>query len=314
MVARNQCREKLTALSFRQSSHAYLMAVLTGITLFNITYIFSFVYGFVSEYPTVWATIKGYRSSNNPPIPTGTRLYKDEEITLILKYITLPVTVIIELFLAMKAHHNSLFLRPSLVVKLCCCCCRCCSERLKYKTLHTLMWWNAMVFIQILVGHVALPVLILFTIAPAETISVIGTVVLVYIYIVIAVVYLVHIVKYHCSWKKCGLACAELFGLVAFLVLLISTVGFYFTVLKLGSNFTSINGLVISLLPSAVLSLTAWLIKKFLSHGRYNRTSRMESVAADRNHDSKMEEGRVYAEEQRNLLEGESETEDLESV
>ena len=277
-------------------------------------YILSFAVALVFEYPVVWATMKGYRSANNPPIPTGTRLYKDEEITLIIKYITLPVTVIIELFLAMKAHHNSLFLRPSLVVKLCCCCCRCCSERLKHKTLHTLMWWNAMVFIQILVGHVALPVLILFTIAPAETISVIGTVALGYIYIVIAVVYLVHIVRNHCSWKMCGLACAELFGLVAFLALLISTVYFYTVVLKTGSNHTRINGLVISLLPSAVLSLTAWLIKKFLSRGRYNRTTRMESVAGDRNHDSKMEEGRVYAEEQRNLLEGESETEDFESV
>ena len=311
MVARNQCREKLTPLSFRQSSHAYLMAVLIGITLFNTIYIVSFVCGFVSEYPTVWATMKGYRSSRNPPIPTGTRLYKDEVITLIFKYITLPVTVIIELFLAMKFHHNPRFLRPSLAVKLCCCCYSCCSERLKYKTLQTLIWWNAMVFIQILLGHVAFPVLILFTIAPADTVSVIGTGVLLYIYIVIALVYLIQIVRYHCSWKKCGLACAELFGLVAFLALLISTVGFYHTVLKLGSNFTSINGLVISLLPSAVLSLTAWLIKKFLSRGRYNRTSRMESVAGDRAHIREMEEGRVLAGEQRNLLESESETESV---
>ena len=168
-----------------------------------------------------------------------------------------------------------------------------------------------MVFIQILVGHVALPVLILFTIAPAETTSVIGIVALIHIYIGIALLYLVHIVRYHCSRKKCGLACAELLGLVAFLALLISTVGFYYTVLKVGSNLTSINGLVIFLIPSAVLSLTAWLIKKFLSHGRYNRISRMESVARDRAHDGEMEEGRVHAGEQRNLLESESETESV---
>ena len=168
-----------------------------------------------------------------------------------------------------------------------------------------------MVFIQILVGHVALPALILFIIAPAETISLIGIVALIHIYIAIALVYLVHIVRYHCSRKKCGLACAELLGLVAFLALLISTVGFYYIVLKVGSNLTSMNGLVISLIPSAVLSLTAWLIKKFLSRGRHIRISRMESVAGDRAHDGEMEEGRVLAKEQRNLLQSESETESV---
>ena len=37
---------------------------------------------------------------------------------------------------------------------------------------------------------------------PAETVPVMGIVVLAYIYIVIAIVYLVHVVRYHCSWKK----------------------------------------------------------------------------------------------------------------
>ena len=83
MVAGNQCQEKLTTLSSKQSSLIYVTTVLIGITLFNITYIVSFVYGLISNYPKVWTTMKGYQSSNIiPPIPTDTRLYKDEEITL----------------------------------------------------------------------------------------------------------------------------------------------------------------------------------------------------------------------------------------
>ena len=199
MIGGNQCQEKLTNMRSKQLSHAYLMALLIGMTLFNTTYALLFLYGLISEYPTVWATMKGSQSSNNSPIPTGTSVYKDEEITLILKYITLPVTVITELFLAMKIQHRSRFFLPSLTVKLCCCCCRCCSVRLKYKTFNTLIWWNVMVFIQLLVGQIALPVLILLTIAPATTISMIGMVTLGYIYIAIAIVYLVQIVRYHCS-------------------------------------------------------------------------------------------------------------------
>ena len=308
MVAGNQCQEKLTALSFTQSSHIYLMAVLIGMTSFNTTYILSFVCGLISNYPTVWATMKGSQSLRNPPIPTGTSVYKDEEITLILKYITLPVTVIIELFLAMKVHDNPRFPLPSLTVKLCCCCCRCCSLRLKYKTFQVLIWWNVMVFIQILVGQVALPVLILFAIAPATTISVIGTAALVHIYFMIAILYFVQIVRYHCSWKKCGFAFAELLGLIVFLVLLASLLYFYLEVLRAGSSLTGIKGLVFSLIPSVVLSLTAWAIKKRLSRGRNNKIL-MESAAGDRAHDWKMEEGRVFDEEQKNLLQSESESE-----
>ena len=313
MIGGNQCQEKLTNMRSKQLSHAYLMALLIGMTLFNTTYALSFLYGLISEYPKVWTTMKGSQS-HNPPFPTGTRLYKDEEITLILKYITLPVTVITELFLAMKIHCRSRFFLPSLTVKLCCCCCRCCSLRLKYKTFNTLIWWNVMVFIQLLVGHVAMPVLILFTIAPATTISTIGTAALIHIYIAIAIVYLVQIIRYHCSWKKCGLACAEVFGLIAFLTLMASLFYFYNAVLKVGSNFTSVNGLVISLIPSAVLSLTAWLIKKLLSRRRHDRFFTMESVTGDRVDDEEMEEGRVLTEEQRNLLETESESEDFDSV
>ena len=272
VVAGDQCQRKLTALSSKQSSLIYVIAVLIGITLFNTLYVLSIVYALIYDYPKVWATMKESWSSNNLPIPTGTRLYKDEEITLIIKYITLPVTVIIELFLA---------------VKTCCCSCRCCSE--------TLIWWNAMVFTQILVGQVTLPILILFFIAPAITISIIGTVVLVYICLLIAMVYLAHIIRNHCSRKMCGRACAELLGLVAFLALLASLVAFYFEVLQTGSNLTSIKGFIISLLPSAVASLTVWRIKKLLSHGKHNKNTR-----EDRKHNGNIEEG--SAEERRSLL------------
>ena len=139
----------------------------------------------------------------------------------------------------------------------------------------------------------------------------IGTVALIHIHMVIALVYLVHIVRYHCSRKKCGLACAELLGLVVFLVLLASLVCFYLEVSRAGSSLTGLKGLIFPLIPSAVLSLTAWLIKKHLSRGRHIRISRMESVAGDRAHDGEMEEGRVLAEEQINLLQSESKSDSV---
>ena len=261
------------------------MTAVIGITFFNILYVLSVVYALVFNYPRVWLTMKGSWSSNNPPIPNGTRVYKDEEITLILKYITLPVTVIIELFLAIKIHHSSFLLPPSLAVKLCCSCYDCCSKKQKYKSFQILIWWNVMVFIQLLVGQVALPVFILLILAPAVTISMMGVAILLYIYIPIAITCLILIIRYHCSQTKCVLACAELLGLAAFLALLTSLVYFYFELLQTGSSLTSIKGFIIALLPSAVLSVTAWLIKRMCIKG-------------DKNDYEEIEKGEVRPEEQ----------------
>ena len=119
----------------------------------------------------------------------------------------------------------------------------------------------------------------------------------------VALVYVVQIVCYHCSRKNCGHACAELMVLVVFLALGISVAAFYFKVLKAGSNYKGIKGAIISLAPSVVLSLTAWFIrKKIIGRGKDKKLSRMETVTDHGGHDERMEEGRVFAEEQRNLL------------
>ena len=171
------------------------------------------------------------------------------------------------------------------------------------KTFQTLLRWNAMLFIQIYVGQVALPVFILFIIAPGETVANLGWIAAAHIFGAVALVYVVQIVCYHCSRKNCGHACAELMVLVVFLALGISVAAFYFKVLKAGSNYKGIKGAIISLAPSIVLSLTAWFIrKKIISRGKDNKLSRMETVTDHGGHDERMEEGRVFAEEQRNLL------------
>ena len=136
---------KLTALSFMQSSPVYMVAV-----LIRNTYLCLLLYLFIPQCGQL--TIKGSRYTYSPPIPIDTRLYKEEETTFITKYTYWTAS-------GYEGSSQPLFVS----VKLCSCSCRCCSVRLKYKTLQTLIWWNVMVFTQIIVGHVALPVLILFT-------------------------------------------------------------------------------------------------------------------------------------------------------
>ena len=321
MVGRNKCEGKLTRVQtiVPKTKQIYLQAVAVGVTFANSVYIIVFVAVLTSDYPTVWATMKGSLTSPNPSIPTGTTLYKDEKITFIVKYTILPVTALIDLLLAVKASHSSHFPLSSKAVKLFGCCCCCCSQRMKSKTLQktfqTLLRWNAMLFIQIHVGQVALPVIILFIIAPGDTVAAAGMIALAHIFIVVAFVYVVQIVCYHCSQKRCGLACAELMAVAVSLVLVALVVSSYFKVLQAGSNVKGIEGAIISLAPSIVLSLTAWFIrKKIISRGKDNKLSRMEMVTDHGNHDEGMEEGRALVEEQRNLLQSETESDGSESV
>jgi len=313
MVATNKYNGKLTRMQaiVPKTKQIYLQAIAAGMAVANIVYITATLPALTSDLPTVWATMKGSQTSHNPPIPTGTTLYEDEKITFIAKYTTLPVTALIDLLLAVKVSHSSHLPLSSKAVKLFGCCCCCCSQRMKSETLqkafHTLLWWNAMLFIQIYVGHVALPVFILFAIAPGQTVATVGTTVLAHILITIVLVYLAQIVCSPCSRKNCGLACAELMVLVVSLPLGVSVVALYFEILQAGFNIRGIKGAIFSLAPSIVLSFTAWFIrKKVISQGNDKKTSRMEMVTDHGEYyDERMEEGRAL---QRNLLQSETES------
>lgn len=145
-------------------------------------------------------------------------------------------------------------------------------------------------------------VVLLFIIVPGQTVANVGWIALANIAIAVTLVYLAQIMCYHCSWKNCGLACAELMMLAVSLVLGISVAAFHFEVLQTGSNVKSIKGVIISLAPSIVLSLVAWFIrKKIFSRRKDNKVSRMETGTS---HD---EEGKAFDKEQRNLLQSETE-------
>ena len=134
MIARNRYDDELIRMQTLVPK-MYLQAVAVGIILANSLYIIAFLGVLASDWPTVWATMKRSQTSHNPPIPTGTTLYEDEKITFIVKYTTLPVTILIDLFLAVKASHSSHLPPSSKAVKLFGCCCCCCSRRMKSKTL-----------------------------------------------------------------------------------------------------------------------------------------------------------------------------------
>ena len=308
MVTGNKCKDKLTQMqrAVPKMKQIYLQVVAVGMTVANSTYIITFL-GVLTLTSKLQLKLK--ESLHSDHNPTGAELYEDDKLTFIVKYTTLPVTALIDLFLAVKASHSSHLPLSSKAEKLFGCCCYCCSQRMKSKTLQktfqTLLWWNVMLFIQIHVGQVAPPVFILFIIAPGQTVANVGILALVHILTAIALVYLAQIVYHHCLQKKCGLACAKLMVLAVSLTLAGSVIVIYFRILQAGSNVKGIKGAIIPLAPSILLSFTAWFIrKKIISQRKDNKTSRMEMVT---DHDERME-GETYAEEQKHLLQSATES------
>jgi len=83
MVTGNKCKDKLTRMQtiVPKTKQIYLQVVSVGMILANFLYIIAFQGVLASDWPTVWATMKGSQTS----IPTGTTLYEDEKITFIVK-------------------------------------------------------------------------------------------------------------------------------------------------------------------------------------------------------------------------------------
>ena len=82
----------------------YLQVVAVGMTVANSTYIITFL-GVLTLTSKLQLKLK--ESLHSDHNPTGAELYEDDKLTFIVKYTTLPVTALIDLFLAVKASQGS---------------------------------------------------------------------------------------------------------------------------------------------------------------------------------------------------------------
>lgn len=132
----------------------------------------------------------------------------------------------------------------------------------KYKCIDVIVQWGSLMFCQLWIGVFLLPLVLYLIISPTITVFHISMVVLCYISLTMPVAYGLHQFKKNDIGLKCILNTIPYttYYLVT-LTLIINFALFYVVVMEKGAVPHGVQRLILSFIPSAILSLTIWIIK-----------------------------------------------------
>ena len=231
-----------------EKSSVYLAVGITSI-IFNLSYlIFSALVYPVLRYTMAECTAI---SDWNCLPPHNSSLYQTELAAFIVKLLFIISAISTDIVVVMKETEFT----PNL-----------CHNNKCNRVFQIILLLNTFVFVQIWAGLISLPACLLLLIAPLQTISAVCAAVLIVAVIAASIAYLLQIARrYHvriCSFgRECGYFLWYLI-LVALTVALVIGLGFlYFNLLPQGGSL-SIRAVFISLLPTVLLSLGSWVVRK----------------------------------------------------
>ena len=159
------------------------------------------------------------------------------------------------------------------------------------KCFQIVILWNMFVFVQIWVGLGLLPACIFLIIAPLQAIPVLCAVIvfplllMAFILILLQFGNQIHIRNW--DYKTNTVMCIHSSRQFIFATLVLAVVILYFYLSPGGTSLSSTEGIIFSFIPSIVLSMTAWGIKRrfFNNIGKKTRAERSVSSASTEQED-----------------------------
>ena len=190
--------------------------------------------------------------------PHTSSYYKDVVTALIIKGAVFLIAIITELLVAiqisLKASANS------------------CNKCLRFYQI--ILLWNAFVFVQIWVGLVLLPACILLIIAPLQTIPVLCAAITGPPLLMAVIAILLRLGNQldirNCDCKSNAMVCIHFSRHMVFVILIVALMTLYFYLSRGGTTLSSSKGILFSLFPSIILSMTVWGIKRRFFSGKLN--------------------------------------------
>ena len=272
---------KLTRRTGARGKHIYIGLIFWASSLcafiWNTAYIYTTVRHYVKGPPEI---IKCIIPQRDPcTIPANSALYKDTTMVFIVKAVIVPPLLIIEFLIAVFVPKNVEFPKPPCLVKGLLFCCHNSCKNVLIKVFQTLAFYQIILFIQILT-IAAIPACVLLFVSPPHTILLISFVTI----FVIAFTVLVLLFLFACenlvtnfsSWsirfRSCRNTCLCLVIFIAGSSIVLAAVYFYGIMLYSGIDITGIQGVGLSLLPSILLSVAGWIVKKRLCSARRHIT------------------------------------------
>ena len=259
----------------------------------------------------IYTTVRHYVSTGTPPgimkciipqgypctIPANTTLYKDTAMVFIAKAVIIPPLLIIEFLILVLITKNTNFPKPPCPGRMLLVCCHNSCKSFLIKVFQTFALYQIIMFIQILTIS-AVPVCVLFFVSPPHTILMISFLAFFCIGFTVFVLHFLYSCE-HCStnfssWsirlRSCRNMCVHLMILIAGFSMLMAAVYLYGIMLYTGVNMAGIQGVGFSLLPSFLLSIAGWAVKKRLHQARNSRVRKERPQQILRN-DSETEDG-----------------------
>jgi len=175
---------------------------------------------------------------------------------LIIKGAVFLIAIITELLVAiqisLKASANS------------------CNKCLRFYQI--ILLWNAFVFVQIWVGLVLLPACIFLIIAPLQTIPILCAAIMSPPLLMTFIAILLRLGNQldirNCNCKSNAMVCIHSSRHMIFVALIVAVMTLYFYLSPGGTTLSSTEGILFSLFPSMVLSMTVWGIKRQFFSGK----------------------------------------------
>jgi len=244
----------------------------------------------------IYITVRHYVSTSTPlgimkciipqgypcTIPANTTLYKDTAMVFIAKAVIIPPLLIIEFLISALITKNPNFPKPPCPGRMLLVCCHNSCKSFLIKVFQTFALYQIIMFIQILTIS-AVPVCVLFFVSPPHTILMISFLAFSCIGFTVFVLHFLYscerCITNFSSWsirlRSCRSMCVHLMILIAGSSMLIAAVYLYGVMLYTGINMAGIQGLGFSLLPSFLLSVAGWAVKKRLHRARNSISHRV---------------------------------------
>ena len=231
-------------------------ATILVVILFNILYIVVMTAFHITGYPTVLSL---YLNTAIHPrsIPTTETSYYYILGILITKAVILPVALMVEFVAAVYIAKESTTTRFTLVVQ-------------------TFVIWQLLVFVQITVGLLSIPFLVLMFISPAFVLLQVGVLLVLFLIIVFILTTIPLPNRRKCKTKSCFQTLSITIETVVIATLAASACFTYFMITRSGMNMSGVKGYIVSLIPTIFITIFVWIIKKKFFGQTHNKKNKIK--------------------------------------
>ena len=268
--------------SIHSNSAPVYWAIAIAMGIMNIIYLIGLIWAHIyKRLPRLLLDEYSTHIKEKENCPAKFIYYQHELLAFIAKVSILCISAIMELILALyivcMTNFRLLPIPPILaqVMKRCFCCCN------YLKCLHAVLLWQVFLFTQIWLGFLPLPFLVLFIFGPLRSILTLSIAALIFVMLTASLSHMLYNCRIRCtctSWMNFVFWC---WGYTVISALIAGVLALYITFVDGGYSDSGIKPVILSLLPSVLLSGSVWVIKKkFLNKRTSPHLERQPSVSS----------------------------------